>query len=99
MMQSSMSNHMLAGRVRECVQPLLRPPWRLSVSARDGQVRLSGALRPEEIARVLDAVAHIEGVSRVEHHLGPPHKNRALDPACLKTLRPRLQMWRTKERS
>ena len=26
-------------------------------------------------------------------------RNLALDPSCLKTLRPRLQMWRTKELS
>jgi hypothetical protein len=98
-MNSSMSNRVLAGRVRQCVRPLLRPPWRVSVTARDGRVRLSGPLLPEEIARVLDAVVHIEGVSRVEHHLGPPHRNRALDPSCLKTLRPRLQLWRTQELS
>lgn len=98
-MDSSISNYVLAGRVRQCVRPLLRPPWRLSVTAQDGRVRLSGALLPEEIARVLDAVAHIEGVSKVEHHLGRPHRNRALDPSSLKTLTPRLQMWHTKEPS
>ena len=62
-------DEILARRIRRRIRSFLRPPWHLSVAAHDGQVVLSGALLPEDLPRVLDAVAHMDGVVHVQHHL------------------------------
>ena len=69
LMRTSRVNQVLEDKVRRSLRGLLRPPWRLSVAARDGRVQLRGPLLPEDLARVLDIVAHVEGVAHVEHHL------------------------------
>jgi osmotically-inducible protein OsmY len=64
-----LSDQQLVRRVRRAIHTLLRPPWHLSVTAADGRVRLTGAVLPEDLARLLDAVGHVDGVHHVEHHL------------------------------
>ena len=68
-MSTATTDDAVEQRTRRCLKALLREPWRLSVVAKDGEVRLSGALLPEDLPRVLDAVGRLEGVRHVEHHL------------------------------
>src|ERR671939_2204563 len=46
-MTTSKADDALEQRIRKCLKPLLRQPWRLSVAAHGGEVRLSGALLPK----------------------------------------------------
>ena len=72
-MTTSKADDALGQRIRKCLKPLLRQPWHLSVAAHAGEVRLSGALLPEDLPRVLDAVGRLQGVRHVEHHLSRGH--------------------------
>jgi hypothetical protein len=68
-MTTSKADDALEQRIRKSLNPLLRQPWHLSVAAHDGEVRLSGALLPEDLPRVLDAVGQLQGVRHVKHYL------------------------------
>jgi osmotically-inducible protein OsmY len=69
---STISDASLERKVRRCVRTLHLPAWGLSVVARDGHVRLTGPMLPEDLPRVLEAVGHLPGVQHVEHHLAEP---------------------------
>jgi hypothetical protein len=66
------SDAALERKVRQCLRTLHLAHWGLAAVARDGQVRLTGPVLPEDLPRVLHAVGQLAGVRHAEHHLAEP---------------------------
>ncbi len=67
--EEAVDDDVLVSRVRSRLGRLTMHPHRVDVTARDGVVRLHGAVRREEYDRLLSDICRVAGVRRVENRL------------------------------
>lgn len=89
--EEHVSDDVLVQRVRSKMGRVVSHPHAIQVSARDGNVTLSGPVFDDEVPRLLSAVERVRGVNQVEDRL-EPHRDADVPALQGGRIRPGAQM-------